>query len=144
MPLNRLRRTFEERKASLIEQLRKNKDELDLSQQHQIYGAIKEIENFLKTIDHYRTLEAQQAFDIDLSKEREWPLLQRTHRVVRKMGNGLMEAITWTFVKTPVRLGKKVRGSFEEYRERREFYRQAKEEFERQRRGRTPRSDTSS
>jgi len=54
MPLQKLRRQFEERRLSLIETLQKNKEGLELSQQHQIYGAIKEIENFLKALDYAR------------------------------------------------------------------------------------------
>jgi len=131
MPLNKLRRAFEERKASLVEQLKRNKNELDLSQQHQIYGAIKEIDNFLKTIDHYRTLEAQQAFDMDLSQEKESPFIKRTQRVVKKLGNDLREVVTWTFVIMPVKVGKKLKGTYEERRERREFYKHAREEYER-------------
>src|SRR5210317_792669 len=120
MPLNKLRRSFEERRNHLIEKLDKNRDDLDLSQQHQIYGAVKEIENFLKSIDHHRTLEAESAFDIELSQEREWPVLRRVQRIVKSLGRGTKEVITWTFVKAPVKAGRGIKGSIEEYRERRE------------------------
>jgi hypothetical protein len=53
MSLPKLKRQFEERRLALIETLQKGRDTLDLSKQHQLYGAIKEIENFLKTIDYY-------------------------------------------------------------------------------------------
>ncbi len=54
MSLPKLRRQFEERRLSLIETLQKGRGSLELSKQHQIYGAIKEIENFLKAIDQAR------------------------------------------------------------------------------------------
>ena len=131
MPLNKLRRSFEERKNTLVSKLEKNRDELDLSQQHQIYGAVKEIDNFLRSIDHYRTLEAEQGFDMDLTYEKEWPLIQRTQRMMRKLRDGTLEVLTWTFVKVPVRINKKVKGSYEEYRERREVERKVREEVSR-------------
>lgn len=130
MPLNKLQRSFEERRNNLIEKLEKNRKDLDLSQQHQIYGAIKEIENFLKSIDHYRTLEAESAFDIELSQEREWPVLRRAQRVVKKLGRGVREVVTWTFVKMPVKVGHGVKGTYEEYRERREVEREVREEVQ--------------
>ena len=132
MPLNKLRRSFEERRLSLVEKLQKSKEELDLSQQHQIYGAIKEIENFLKSIDYYRTLEAEQAFEFDLSKEREWPIVKRTGRAIKSVGKGLWSVVTWTFVRMPAATFHGIRGSMEEYRERREFYRKAKEQYDMQ------------
>jgi hypothetical protein len=128
MALNKLRRTFEERRLHLIEKLDKNRSELDLSQQHQIYGAIKEIEQFLKSIDHHRTLEADSAFDIELSQEKEWPFARRLQRIIRKLGNGSKEVIVWTFWRAPVRLGRGVRGSMEEYRERRQIEKQVRAE----------------
>lgn len=130
MPLSKLRRSFEERRNALIEKLEKNKDDLDLSQQHQIYGAVKEIENFLKSIDYYRTIEAENAFDIELSKEREWPLLERSQRIVKNAGKGFLEAIHYTFVKGPIKVSKHVRGQIEAYRERREIYKEVRKEVE--------------
>lgn len=44
-----LRRNFEERKFHLIKLLERG--ELDISKQHQVYGAVKEIENILKSMD---------------------------------------------------------------------------------------------
>ena len=131
MPLNKLKRSFEERKNTLVHKLEHNRDELDLSQQHQIYGAVKEIDNFLRSIDHYRTLEAEKGFNMDLTYEREWPLMKRTQRVFRKLRDGTIEALSWTFVKAPIRINKRVRGTFEEYRERREIERRVREEVER-------------
>lgn len=131
MPLNKLRRSFEERKNTLVHKLEHSRDELDLSQQHQIYGAVKEIDNFLRSIDHYRTLEAEQGFNMDLTYEREWPLVKRTQKVFRKLSNGAVEILSWTFVKTPIRINKRIRGTLEERRERREIERKVRLEVER-------------
>lgn len=65
MSLAKLRRRFEDRRLSLIETLKKDKGELELSKQHQIYGAIKEIENFLSAIDYERE-EDLKADDFEL------------------------------------------------------------------------------
>ena len=43
--------------------------ELELSKQHQIYGAIKEIENFLRTLDHLRELELSDSMKFQLSND---------------------------------------------------------------------------
>ena len=131
MPLTKLRRSFEERRTNLIEQLDKNRKELDLSQQHQIFGAIKEIENFLKSIDEQRTLEAENNFDIDLSQEREWPMLQRTQRIMKKGTGKAVQATTWTFYRMPVRVGRHIKGKIEAYQERRALYKQVRQEVER-------------
>ena len=44
---------FERRRAELVDILKNRKDTIDLSRQHQIYGAIKEIELFLETLNYY-------------------------------------------------------------------------------------------
>jgi hypothetical protein len=54
MSLEKLRRSIEERRQSLVETLRNGRDELDPSKQHQLYGAIKELESVVQTIDYYR------------------------------------------------------------------------------------------
>ncbi len=59
MPLRQLRATFEKRRSDLIDLLESN-PKLDPAKQHQIYGAIIEIENFLKTIEHLREREIQE------------------------------------------------------------------------------------
>lgn len=130
MPLNKLYRSFEERRNALTEKLERNKDEFDLSQQHQIYGAIKEIENFLRSIDHHRTLEAENNFDIELSKEREWPIIQRTQRIIKAMGKGMWQIVAFTLVKGPIKVGKGIVGQFEAYHERREIYKKVKKQVD--------------
>jgi len=68
MPLNKLKRQFEDRRLSLIDTLQKGKDQLELSKQHQLYGAIKEIEQFLKAVDYHREQQISAA-DFELRKE---------------------------------------------------------------------------
>jgi hypothetical protein len=75
MPLSKLRRSFEERRLVLIETLRKG--ELDLSKQHQLYGAIKEIENVLKAVEYYQE-EHLKGSDFELKREGPRPLRART------------------------------------------------------------------
>lgn len=130
MGLHKLRRNYEERRAHLAEKLKKNKDELDLSTQHQIFGAIKEIENFLKSIDYYNTLEAENSFELDLSKENEWPILKRTKRVMRNLGNGTKQAIEWTFIKAPMKATKSIRNKYSDYKKERELYKEIRAEIE--------------
>jgi hypothetical protein len=44
---------FEQRKNNLINLLEETSDELDPGRQHQIYGAILEIDLMLKTLEHH-------------------------------------------------------------------------------------------
>lgn len=64
MPLRQLRALYEKRKANLIDLLEKN-PKLDPARQHQIYGAICEIDVLLKTIDHLREQEIYDNNKID-------------------------------------------------------------------------------
>jgi len=64
MPLRQLRSLYEKRKMNLVELLEKN-PKLDAARQHQIYGAICEIDILLKTIDHLRQQEIEENFKID-------------------------------------------------------------------------------
>ena len=93
MSLNRLRRHFEERRLSLIETLQKGKKGMDLSKQHQVYGAIKEIESFLKTIDYYHQEELKGA-DFELKREGPKALSTRAGDAVKRMGKGTKRVFT--------------------------------------------------
>ncbi|GIU70377.1 MAG: hypothetical protein KatS3mg002_1613 [Candidatus Woesearchaeota archaeon] len=64
MPLRELRSIYEKRKANLVELLEKN-PKLDPARQHQIYGAICEIDILLKTIDHLREQEIRDNYKLD-------------------------------------------------------------------------------
>jgi hypothetical protein len=77
MALYNLKREYEERRRQLVEQLQRNPS-LDPATQHQIYGAIKEIENFLKTIDYQIANEQERNLNVDLDSPRPNPLVERT------------------------------------------------------------------
>jgi len=64
MPLRQLRALYEKRKMALIDLLEKN-PKLDPARQHQIYGAICEIDILLKTIDHLREREIKENSELD-------------------------------------------------------------------------------
>ena len=55
MALPQIAEVLEKRKSELIEMLESNRDSLELEKQHQIYGAINELELFLHTITYYET-----------------------------------------------------------------------------------------
>lgn len=48
-----IKKIFEKRKKELTALLLNNSEEIELEKQHQIYGAINEIDVFLNTIDEY-------------------------------------------------------------------------------------------
>ena len=70
MPLRHLRSLYEKRKMNLVELLEKNPN-LDPARQHQIYGAICEIDILLKTIDHLREQEIQENYRLDAKSRGE-------------------------------------------------------------------------
>jgi len=57
--LRDIQKTYEKRKNDLIDLL-ESSQELDPAKQHQVYGAIMEIETFLKTIKHYIEVEERE------------------------------------------------------------------------------------
>jgi len=69
MPLRELRTIYEKRKANLVELLEKN-PRLDPARQHQIYGAICEIDILLKTINHLREQEINDNYKLDRKAKR--------------------------------------------------------------------------
>lgn len=69
MPLRELRTIYEKRKANLVELLEKN-PRLDPARQHQIYGAICEIDILLKTINHLREQEITDNYKLDRKAKR--------------------------------------------------------------------------
>lgn len=64
MPLRHLKSLYEKRKMNLVELLERN-PKLEPARQHQIYGAICEIDILLKTIDHLREQEIQENIQLD-------------------------------------------------------------------------------
>ena len=57
MVLFEITKIFERRRDELCHLLEKRKDELKPEIQHQIYGAMNEIDIFLKTIEYYKEKE---------------------------------------------------------------------------------------
>jgi hypothetical protein len=64
MGLNQLHSLYEKRRANLVGLLEKN-PKLDPARQHQIYGAICEIDILLKTINHLRDQEIHDNFELE-------------------------------------------------------------------------------
>jgi len=77
MVLNELRRTFEKRRLNLINILETDGSELDLGKQHQLFGAIKEIENFLRTLDNMRDVEVSDNMNFRLRNDTDKGLFNR-------------------------------------------------------------------
>ncbi|MBN1645706.1 hypothetical protein JW868_01565 [Candidatus Woesearchaeota archaeon] len=69
MVLNELQKTFESRKHNLINILENQNEGLDLSKQHQLFGAIKEIDNFLRVLEHLREQENNDELNVVLSNQ---------------------------------------------------------------------------
>jgi hypothetical protein len=74
MGLNQLKSLYEKRRSNLVSLLEKN-PKLDPARQHQIYGAICEIDILLKTIEHLRDQDIIEALELEakgkgLSKNR--------------------------------------------------------------------------
>jgi hypothetical protein len=93
MMLYNLKREYEERRQALIEQLQKNPS-LDPATQHQIYGAIKEIENFLKTIEYQIVTEQERNMNVDLSRDQPSPFMERTKGAVYHVAHGTKKIFT--------------------------------------------------
>jgi hypothetical protein len=76
---------FERRRAELIELLKTRKEHIDLSRQHQIYGAIKEIELFLETLGYYQetAMREQQETNSVLERADKRPLMRRMKDALR-------------------------------------------------------------
>jgi hypothetical protein len=72
MSLNQLHTLYEKRRTNLVGLLEKN-PKLDPARQHQIYGAICEIDILLKTIDHLRDQEIQDNFELEARGKGEMP-----------------------------------------------------------------------
>jgi hypothetical protein len=93
MSLYNLKREYEERRQQLVEQLQRNPS-LDPATQHQIYGAIKEIENFLKTIEYQISSEQEKNMNIELSRERPSPFVERTQKTIYHVAQGTKKVFT--------------------------------------------------
>ena len=93
MSLHDLRREYEERRRALIEQLQSNKA-LDAATQHQIYGAIKESEHFLATIEGHASAQQSRGMNVELSRERPSPFRERSRAALGKVSSGTARVFT--------------------------------------------------
>ena len=84
MVVTELKKTFEKRRSNLINIIENPDAGLDLSKQHQIYGAIKEIENFLRTLDHLRDVELNSSMQFDLSSDHQQGMLAKLSTKLKK------------------------------------------------------------
>jgi hypothetical protein len=83
MALTELKKTYEKRRHDLISLLENPNSGLDLSKQHQVYGAIKEIETLLKTIDNLQEAQiSEPAFE--LTNEQDPSMLDKITNLLRK------------------------------------------------------------
>jgi len=137
MPLNTLKRNFEERRVVLVEKLQR-REGLDLSQQHQVYGAIREIENFLKAIEYHQSEQAANGIDLDLLKEREWPIVHRLRRGLSSIGRGAGSAFKFTVITLPARAYSGVKRSVTSHQARRRLANEVREEILRRRQSGQP------
>ncbi|MFH1071974.1 MAG: hypothetical protein V1743_00940 [Nanoarchaeota archaeon] len=77
MVIIELKKTFEKRRQSLITVLSSPDSGIDLGVQHQIYGAIKEIEIFLRTLEHLQEREQQDGMDIALRNDQAPGIMEK-------------------------------------------------------------------
>lgn len=54
MVINQISESLQKRRRELVDMLENNRDSLDLEKQHQVYGAINELDLFLHTLDYYQ------------------------------------------------------------------------------------------
>ena len=72
MSLTQLKTLYEKRRSNLVGLLERN-PMLDPARQHQIYGAICEIDTLIKTIDHLREQEVLESFELEAKSKGEKP-----------------------------------------------------------------------
>jgi hypothetical protein len=72
MGLSQLKRLYEKRRSSLVSLLEQT-PKLDPAKQHQVYGAICEIDILLKTIEHLREQEIMENFELEARGKGEKP-----------------------------------------------------------------------
>jgi recombinational DNA repair protein RecR len=82
-----LKKELENRKENLIYTLKNKKDIIELEKQHQMYGAIKELDHVLKLMNNYREEEAlgklSQMLDNSEATESESNVIQKVGEKVR-------------------------------------------------------------
>ena len=90
MSLKKLRRSYEERRIMLAEALRTG--DLDAAKQHQLYGAIREIDNLLKAIDNLEE-EEQRGLHFELQGATR-RAAGRTRRAAKAIGSFWSEKVS--------------------------------------------------
>ena len=60
MALSEITKIFEKRRIELYNLLEQRRDEIKPEIQHQVYGAINEIDIFLKTLEYYKEKESEK------------------------------------------------------------------------------------
>jgi hypothetical protein len=72
MVLQEIEKIFEKRKTELITLLESDSKTITLEKQHQVYGAINEIDIFLRTLSYYKVKQLEpENCDIKLVKPNE-------------------------------------------------------------------------
>lgn len=84
MTLVDLKKTIEKRKYDLIHTLKNNKESICLSRQHQIFGAIKEIENTLRIIDFFHDNEIKEKTDYKFKIEPRQDIMTKMSLKLRR------------------------------------------------------------
>jgi hypothetical protein len=75
MPIGEVQRSLERRRVSLVKIL--NNENLPIEKQHQVYGAIKEIENVLKALDYHKQQDILKGFKVELKNDKNKSLFTR-------------------------------------------------------------------
>lgn len=88
MVLAEITKIFEKRKMELYTLINERNDELKPEVQHQMYGAMNEIDIFLRTVEHFRTKEV----DDEIKKLRlVGPMIRegKISKFITNMGQGI-------------------------------------------------------
>lgn len=68
MVVTQISASLEKRRVELVEMLENNRDSMNLEKQHQVFGAINEIDLFLQTIDYWQKNSSEEIGTIKLIK----------------------------------------------------------------------------
>lgn len=102
MSINTLKRMYEERRVMLLDTLKNRREELIPSQQHQIYGAIKEIEGFLDALSKIRDFTSQNRIGTTIIEN---DLSSDDKTIIEKLSEG-----TKSFSERVIIINKKIAG----------------------------------
>ncbi len=90
MVLGEISNLLEKRRIELIDMLENKEEVLELEKQHQIYGAINEIELFLQTISYYEKSSSEKSIEpIKLSKPQD-----SKKDLISRMFDGIKEKVS--------------------------------------------------